>query len=67
MRALLPRLMSDAVLRVPLTRFDDAGARAAHERAVKARLVEAVEGASFAELIAGAAPEDIEPAGEAAE
>ncbi len=41
-KALLPRLLAEEIFRVPLTRFADDAARAAHEAALKARLVEMI-------------------------
>ena len=49
-RALLPELIEEDIFRVPLTRMDSAQ-RAAHESALKARLIEKIEQMSLSDFI----------------
>ncbi|MEI9992134.1 MAG: cupin domain-containing protein [Rhizomicrobium sp.] len=49
-KALLPRLLAEEIFRVPLTRFANDAERAAHEAAMKARLVEMIDAMSPADL-----------------
>jgi ribosomal protein L16 Arg81 hydroxylase len=50
-KALLPRLLAEEIFRVPLTRFADDAERAAHEAALKTRLVEMIDAMSLAEAL----------------
>ncbi|HXC54633.1 MAG TPA: cupin domain-containing protein [Rhizomicrobium sp.] len=52
-KALVPLLYAEEIFRVPLTRFDNPGARAAHEAALKARLIAKIEQMSVAEMLEG--------------
>jgi len=51
-KGLLPQILAEEIVRVPLTRFDDAAQRAAHEAALKAHLIEKIQQTSVSEMLA---------------
>jgi hypothetical protein len=51
-KALLPQLLGEEMFRVPLTRFGCTAERAAHEAALKTRLIEKIGQMSVSELAA---------------
>jgi hypothetical protein len=53
-KALLPELLGEEIFRTRLTRFGTAAEKAAHETALKKRLIEKIQQMSVSELAAAA-------------
>jgi ribosomal protein L16 Arg81 hydroxylase len=49
-KAMLPQILADEMFRIPLTRFGSPAEKAAHEAALKQRLIERVEQISFSQF-----------------